>query len=157
MFQVYGGKCHMNSVPYRANSQIYNPKFIITMQEFSGKVFPPYCEGNLFILLAIRVGRFDVFYRKKQTVIYAKKTCFLCFLLFFIFPRENIYFINFNFYRRKLNFFYYILTDKATINCFCLTVGSKMQVVPLFHGRVNLSTCRMSLSEKLLSCKSLQI
>ena len=80
--------------------------------------------------------------KNKQTVFYAKKHVFYCFLLVFL--GKTHLFQKLQFSSKKVTLFYYMLTDKATINCFCLTVGSKMKVVPLFHGRVDFSACRMS-------------
>ena len=67
---------------------------------------------------------------------------FTVFLLFFL--GEIHLFQKLEFSSKKVTLFYYMLTDKATINCFCLTIGSKMQVVLLFHGRVDFSACPMS-------------
>ncbi|XP_063725091.1 UDP-GalNAc:beta-1,3-N-acetylgalactosaminyltransferase 1-like isoform X2 [Symsagittifera roscoffensis] len=47
---VYGGNCHMNSVPYRKTSKTYNPKFIVTSEEYSRNSYPPHCEGAFYYM-----------------------------------------------------------------------------------------------------------
>ena len=82
---------------------------------------------------------------------------FMFFTVFIIiFPRENTFISKTSIFIRESHcngytFFYYIVTDKATTNCFRLTVGSNCTAVALFLSkkRSNLLFIASHYSEKL--------
>ena len=47
---IYGGKCHVKTTPYREDSIFCNPKFVLSYAEYPEKTFPPYCEGPFYYM-----------------------------------------------------------------------------------------------------------
>ena len=106
---IYGGKCHMKTVPYRADSKTFNEKFILTQEEYSRTSFPPHCEGAFYYMSR------DMLY--KLTDIGFKKAQYLKFEDVYIglsFEAAGVEFTDLE----RYNFLYHYLYSQQVCVCF---------------------------------------